>query len=637
VDIGTLVAGDEIRNRTKDPKSAKAETLNAPYFEGIVEGGDKCRSSPLVKFIFNQRKKGWNYAWQASKHTAKARHAFFAYLFVQPNMKDDVYKCVGVYVSPTFILYCRKRKGDTFPGRRGMFTGDVDDFDEEEEEEEEDEAEREPTPRRRAASKKKRMADAASRLSDSDEHFPASRKKVLHLEPIVSPAKLLPGPPSSSSFVNFTGSLTPMTAMFVTSFGRDPTDEEPTPSGTRTSATGTPSSWSDDNSDEIDFEAANQLDQVVVSRVAAVLNRLHEVLTASGTAETLGMPQFALDWFINDLEEFADLGDDALPGGNFAFSTTAAASSSSTTPRPMPEGFVTPKELEPLDWSAAMQEKDILTELAEYLLEESSLTASIRQIIARAEDGKLSSESRLRSFIKVFNNELSNFLARRGYSEKDLDQALEAAVAKGVTKPEDPSKILGSLNEHVKHVVESQQRLDNVRTNPPKTWMRAITVRPEIDLSGHWRLDDTLLRAFDECRAKRGVPFMMRKLLGYMETHIVISHSAERIVIGLKSKLFASAEVAYELDGVERIWDVAPPVPWPTKLCETYRAWVDNDTLRYCHTYDGVCRTDRFVRKNASGDRLEMDVYYQEMDSNGVWQTALFRRGYALKITAVNY
>ena len=409
----------------------------------------------------------------------------------------------------------------------------------------------------------------------------------------------------------------------------------PTPSGTRTTATGTPSSWSADDSEEIDFEAANQLDQVVVSRVAAVLNRLHMILTADGTAESLGLPQFALDWFINDLEEFADLDDGGV--GTFSFSTTTQPQQQSAfTPRPEPGFAVTPRDLEPLDWNTAViSNRDMLTELAEYLMEESSLTASIRQILARVEEGRLPKDARLKAFIQVFQNEMSNFLARRGYTERELDEALQKAQG-GETKPEETSKTLESLDEHVRQVVETQQRLDSARKNPPRSWMRAIGVRPEVDLTGQWRLDDSLLKAFDEVRAKRGIPYMMRKLLGYMETKIVITHTSERVVIGLKSKLLASTEVAYELDGVERIWDVAPPIPWPSKLCETYRAWIDNDTLRYCHTYNGVTRTDRFVRKNASGDRLEMDVYYQEKDQNGIWQTVIFKRGYALRITTLD-
>ena len=248
----------------------------------------------------------------------------------------------------------------------------------------------------------------------------------------------------------------------------------------------------------------------------------------------------------------------------------------------------------------------------------------------------MTKEERLREFIKMVERELNTFLAKRGYTERELDDALKEEP--GVNLKQEASKTLKSLDEHVEQVMATQKRLDSARTQPTLSWVRAVTVRPELDLSGHWRLDDTILNAFEDIRTRRGVPYMMRRLLRMMETKIVVTHTPERVVIALKNKLFASPEVAYELDGQERLWEVAPPVPWPSKLCEAYSAWIDDGALCYRHIYSGTSRTTRCVRKNASGDRFEMDVRFEELDPmTNQWIEVLARKGYGLRIATVDY
>jgi len=607
-DVDTVIDASMMKSRTKDPKGSKADTLLAPYFEGIVEGGDKYRSSQLVKFVFNQRKKGWNYAWQASKHTAKARHAFFAYLFVKEA--NDSFRCVGIYVSPTFILYCRKRKSEAHirngimvPGGNGLDDDDDDDDDYNEYVVSMD------APTRKAS--KPAARSTTKRQASSEE----SHRKMLQLEPIVSPAKLQPMTALTSTSTPGNGNITPFTAMFLSSIIDDPFATG------RSNVSATPSSFSGDDSDTLDFDAANQIDPTTTWRIATVLDRLHSALQADGTAEVLGLPQHALDWFINDLDLFSEeLGNGMADQQNFAGLPATITPSTS-------------QSFEPLDWSAASK-TDIISELNNYLLEESSLSASIRQVIAQDQEGRFrdSSSARLRAFINIFQSELSTFLAKRGYTERDLDDALQGQTNNSSNR-QDASNALSVLNDHVSKVVETQRRLSSAMNKV--SWSRAVGVRPEVDISGHWRIDDSLLQAFDECRYRRGMPFMMRRLLSYMEGKIAITHTSERIVIWLETKLFASPEVSYETDNVERPWDVAPPIPWPRKLCETYRAWITDTTVQYCHTYNNEVRSLRVVKKNASGDRLEVDVFYQEF-KQGEWITTFQRKGYAVRMAAVD-
>ena len=651
VDVGTTLNGNEIRSKTKDPKGAKADTLTAPYFEGIVDGGEKSRTSQLVKFIFNQRKKGWNYAWQASKHTAKARHAFFAYVFI--DIGQDLFQCIGVYISPTFILYCRKRKsesGSTQVAKRRK-SSRLDD-DEEEEEElvgEHDfliDEEQILTTKNKLTKQQQRVKTEPIVNSilegNRKSKFDPSELELLNL----ATKSNFGSSSSSSNAANGTyhgpttytslatmGALTPFTSMFLNTLA-----ETPVTDSHRASLNQTPSSFSGEESEELDFAAATAYDPSSKRRIAAVLNRLHGYLTADGAAESLNLPQLALDWFLNDIEFAVEELDHGLE-----IPVSHTHSTTHTPPTTPPSSFglgdkqttfpsVNDPVIEPIEWSS---KSELISQLANYLLEESSVTAAIHQIILQDEEGKFKGkeEGRLKAFVDLFQNELANFLAKRGYTEKDLDEALASTPFIGDSDDDDASKTLDILNKHVNQVVKNQKQISQQK---PLSWLRVVTVRPEIDMSGHWRLDDSLLAAFDECRARRGIPYMMRRLLGYMESKIVISQTTDRIVIGLKSKLFASDEVEYMLDGVERIWHVAPPIPWHSKLCETYKAWIEGNSIRYCHIYNGVTRTERIVRKNATGDRIEMDVSFQEAVAQN-WVTVFSRKGYALRITSTDY
>ena len=108
-----------------DPSSSSrirvGDVLSAAELEQRVDAGSPESSSPFhvgriittmsttsdnVLFTFNERGRGWNYSWGASKHTMDARHAFVVYVFREDTEK--VLTCIHVARSPSFALYCRK-------------------------------------------------------------------------------------------------------------------------------------------------------------------------------------------------------------------------------------------------------------------------------------------------------------------------------------------------------------------------------------------------------------------------------------------------------------------------------------------------------------------------------------------------
>lgn len=695
VDLGTSISAQELKSRTKDPKSTKADTLNAPYFEGLVDHENE-RSSHFIKFFFNNQKKGWNYSWQASKHTTKASHAFFVYIFILETTYPDVtFRCINVHVSPSFVLFCRKRKA----GHSGDDEGG----------EEDDDGGAAGSPRAadglngggggRKKRRRKMSSPSASSFSSGsssavfDPAFPSSylgrksssrprpaKRKLLSQQQVFAGegggggggSGLGGGFPSfsnvlSSGFASMFGQFRDEDANSAGAISNDVNSEGQAVLAQQfatTSSGGVTSIEDEYDSEDLDFESATALDAHTIWRISTVLDQLHTVLNADGTADVLGMSQIALDSFLNDLNL---LGDDFLLDDQPA----ALMDQSLDLDYDVGLGGSSPREhssshflsLEPFEFmmdlpaqsSAAAtaaaagiyNPSQLLTELANYLLEESSLTAKIRQVIAHDKEGRFVGvpDGRRVAFLHVFDHQLRTFLSKKGYTEKDLDQALKAATVQTASSStsmspiesfENAAKTLKALDDHINRVVNNSLRIAQ-RDSPPEFWLSttAPIVPPALDLSGTWRMDDSLSGAFQELRARRGVPYLVRKMLSYMESHILIEHTPDRVIIRLQSKLFATSEVDYVYDGEEHLWDVAPPIPLARALCLSYRAWIENgEFFRYVHTYSPTERSERIVRKHPSGDRLEFDLIFQQrLGLGSPWENVMTRRGYALRTT----
>jgi hypothetical protein len=142
---------------------------------------EKCTDT-VSAFEFNKERRGWHYGWASNKHTCNAEHALQCYVF-QPTADPSQLLCRLVFQSPTFMLFCRRRRRFTLapsapnatPSRRGQKKaataedGEEDGEEEEEgdgeeeEEEEEDEEEAGPPAKPKAEPKAKAKATAASK------------------------------------------------------------------------------------------------------------------------------------------------------------------------------------------------------------------------------------------------------------------------------------------------------------------------------------------------------------------------------------------------------------------------------------------------------------------------------------------
>jgi len=94
--LGEIFNAMEVENLCRTPKD-----ITKPYVPSETEDGEI--------FVMNRRLKGWNYGWQANKHSCNAEHVLKAYMFrVIPD--EEKVQCVAMVSSPAFVLFCRRRR-----------------------------------------------------------------------------------------------------------------------------------------------------------------------------------------------------------------------------------------------------------------------------------------------------------------------------------------------------------------------------------------------------------------------------------------------------------------------------------------------------------------------------------------------
>jgi hypothetical protein len=62
------------------------------------------------QFELNRKKKGWHYGWTANKHSCNTLHCLRVYVLCKLPGLADTLLCKGSHSSPTFVLYCRRRR-----------------------------------------------------------------------------------------------------------------------------------------------------------------------------------------------------------------------------------------------------------------------------------------------------------------------------------------------------------------------------------------------------------------------------------------------------------------------------------------------------------------------------------------------
>lgn len=88
------------------------EVMTRPLFpsDAVVVGtGSNAvgERSSSYRFTFESGKKGYHYSWHGNKYTSEKEHCFYVYLAT--GASPSTMQIVGVFRSPRFTMYCRRR------------------------------------------------------------------------------------------------------------------------------------------------------------------------------------------------------------------------------------------------------------------------------------------------------------------------------------------------------------------------------------------------------------------------------------------------------------------------------------------------------------------------------------------------
>lgn len=80
------------------------------HLNPLFESSSNDASFPHFRqFSFESQKKGWHYDWKGNKYTSDLPHCFTVYVAVPMDDALGHFHCLGVFSSPEFTMFCRRR------------------------------------------------------------------------------------------------------------------------------------------------------------------------------------------------------------------------------------------------------------------------------------------------------------------------------------------------------------------------------------------------------------------------------------------------------------------------------------------------------------------------------------------------
>jgi len=104
IQVGTVVEENSIVSQER----RRGRPFLPWYPSKIMTRKDQEQEREVVRFEFNSENQGWHYAWQATKYTCNLEHVFKVYVFSRAGPSQLV--CCGIFDSPRFTIYCRRRQ-----------------------------------------------------------------------------------------------------------------------------------------------------------------------------------------------------------------------------------------------------------------------------------------------------------------------------------------------------------------------------------------------------------------------------------------------------------------------------------------------------------------------------------------------
>jgi len=276
----------------------------------------------------------------------------------------------------------------------------------------------------------------------------------------------------------------------------------------------------------------------------------------------------------------------------------------------------------------------IVQRLATFLIEENSFTRSIEQALSHIPSHATVQERKF-AFIKVAHEQIGLFCDDNDLSWNQFDKLFQVQpsvvfLKQAAVRLNMLQDMMNSYNDPKKEKEISESGTHKHKRN--RSNIPAHIPAPGevvLNISGVYQMDADLLAAHAYIREMRGVPWVLRKMIGFVEKTITLEQTGyERVHMQGSKKLLSNGGNLYICDGRMRTYTFTSPVPWSRPLAEGYCAYFRPPVFHLEHHYT---ETERCVREIVYTDqRLRFDMSFQRLDPiTQTWLTVDTRVGYA--------
>ncbi|GBG32919.1 Hypothetical Protein FCC1311_091452 [Hondaea fermentalgiana] len=279
--------------------------------------------------------------------------------------------------------------------------------------------------------------------------------------------------------------------------------------------------------------------------------------------------------------------------------------------------------------------RQMVRQLATFLVEEQSFTRAIEEALTGLPPNSSMKKLKM-AFIKVAHEQLRVFCRTYGLTLDQFDSLFEDRPTLSFLKQAAVRlKILNETMAQYKDVGRENNSSLPDNANPAAKKGRYNLSLPSslrdqhVNVSGEYEMDDSLSEAHTFFRELRGVPWTLRKMIGFIEKTVCIHQTCyERVYMQGQKKLLSNGGNLYITDGRLRKFTLLSPVPWSRPLAEFYRAWFAEPYFYLVHYYSETDRLTRVIHYQPY--RLHFRISAERLDlATNDWQTVETREGFA--------
>lgn len=276
-----------------------------------------------------------------------------------------------------------------------------------------------------------------------------------------------------------------------------------------------------------------------------------------------------------------------------------------------------------LDTGEWFDKARVIEELAQFMVEESSFTRAIEEVLGGKAVKGLSFEQKKRKLFDSFAQQLESFLDKFAMSLEALDLLLAPCSPPAPAAERMCSQI---------SLYSSVQPCRPVHHNS----------EPLSKLSGRWRRTKETLDNMESIWLMLGLPWLIRRALHRIE-HVFEIHLAQHMLeYRTPKKLMFNGVVQFKLDGRVHPFMVSPPLPMPgyslfgskdMSFNPTCCAYVEGKRIILIQTLEVDKRVWRSVDVSPDGNTLHSTISVQVKEdvngwvTEGVWQGVADRVG----------